>query len=142
MGGPDPISALRRRGAAYLAFAKTEPGLYKAMFGDAGFLSQPTAGGPRKRLSTNLSAPRSRVLRHFYAPETKAKMLAMQIWAMTHGVAELMLAGQFRDQQVEAAALLESGVAALIETAVREALGVKGVMPPKSDHGNFSLIAL
>jgi hypothetical protein len=67
------------------------------------------------------------VLRHFHAPENNAKALSMQIWAMTHGVAELMLAGNFRQPADDAAAMLDSGVAALIEAAVRQALGVEGL---------------
>src|SRR5271157_1805400 len=53
-GRPDPVMALRRRGAAYLAFAKAEPGLYKAMFGDAGFLAQPVASGPAQKAFDDL----------------------------------------------------------------------------------------
>ena len=64
------------------------------------------------------------MLRHFYAPEQSARALALQIWATTHGVAELMLAGHFGDKPEQAPALLDESVAALIEAAVRKALGV------------------
>ncbi len=127
-GKPDPVSALRRRGAAYLAFARAEPGLYKAMFGDAGFLARPSASAPAQQAFDELVRTTVAVLRHFYAPEKNAKMLAVQIWALTHGVAELMLAGHFADP-ADAPGVLESGVAALIETAVRQALGVEGLFP-------------
>ena len=128
-GRPDPVAALRRRGAAYLAFAKEEPGLYKAMFGDAGYLAQPVASGPAQKAFDDLVRTSVAVLRHFYAPENNARALAMQIWAMTHGVAELMLAGHFCDQPGEASAVLEGAIAALIEAAVRRALGVEGLIP-------------
>ncbi len=128
-GRPDPVVALRRRGAAYLAFAKEEPGLYKAMFGDAGFLAQPVANGPAQKAFDDLVRTVVAVLRHFYAPENNARALAVQIWAMTHGVAELMLAGHFGDQPGEASAVLEAAVGALIEAAVRQALGVEGLFP-------------
>jgi hypothetical protein len=120
---------MRRRGAAYLAFAKAEPGLYKAMFGDAGFLAQPVASGPAQKAFDDLVRTAVAVLRHFYAPENNARALAVQIWAMTHGVAELMLAGHFGDQLEQASAVLETGTGALIEAAVRRALGVEGLFP-------------
>jgi AcrR family transcriptional regulator len=127
-GRPDPLTALRRRGAAYLAFAKAEPGLYKAMFGDADFLAKPAAGAPAQKAFDELVRTTIAVLRHFCAPENNARQLAMQIWAMTHGVAELMLAGHFSDE-ADAAALLEASVWALIDAAVRQALGVPGLFP-------------
>jgi AcrR family transcriptional regulator len=130
-GRPDPVAALRRRGVAYLGFAMAEPGLYKAMFGDAGLLAKPNVSGPAQKAFDDLVRTSVAVLRHFHAPENNAKSLAMQIWAMTHGVAELMLAGNFRQPPADAAALLEAGVAALIEAAVRQALGVEGLFRPQ-----------
>jgi AcrR family transcriptional regulator len=130
-GRPDPVTALRRRGAAYLAFARAEPGLYKAMFGDAGFLAQPTANTPAQKAFDELVRTSVAVLRHFHAPEQKARLLALQIWATTHGVADLLLAGHFCGQEAEAQTVLESAVAALIDAAVRQALGVPGLFPPQ-----------
>ena len=40
-----------------------------------------------------------------------------------------MLAGHFCDQPGEASAVLEGAIAALIEAAVRRALGVEGLIP-------------
>jgi hypothetical protein len=101
------------------------------MFGDAGFLAQPPAGGPAQKAMDELVQSAVAVLRHFHAPEKNAKALAIQMWSMTHGVAELMLAGHFRDSDVGAADVLESGVAALIEAGVRNSLGVQGLFPPQ-----------
>ncbi len=130
-GRPDPVTALRRRGAAYLAFAGREPGLYKAMFGDAGFLSEPTANAAAQKAFDELLRTTVAVLRHFCAPEQHARTLAMQIWATTHGVAELMLAGHFKGETGEAGGVLEEAVAALVEGAIRKSLGVEPVFPPK-----------
>jgi AcrR family transcriptional regulator len=131
-GKPDPVSALRRRGAAYLAFARTEPGLYKAMFGDGGFSTRPEADSAAQKAFDELIRTTIAVLRHFYAPERDARALAMQIWATTHGVAELMLAGHISDPQ-QASALLEDSVSALVEAAVRQSLGVKRLIPGNSE---------
>lgn len=128
-GRPDPVTALRRRGAAYLAFARAEPGLYKAMFGDAGFLAQPAANVAAQKAFDELVRTTVAVLRHFCAPEQNARALAVQIWAMTHGVAELMLAGHFGDEPVEAGTILEDAVAALVEGAIRQSLGVERIFP-------------
>jgi AcrR family transcriptional regulator len=132
-GRPDPVTALRRRGGAYLAFARAEPGLYKAMFGDAGFLA-PTASAPEaheaaKKAFDELVRTTVAVLRHFCAPENNARGLAVQIWAMTHGVVELMLAGHFGGGMTEAGAVLENAVAALVEGEIRRSLGVESVFP-------------
>ena len=76
-----------------------EPGLYKAMFGDAGFLAQPGgASGPAQKAFDDLSGPPSRFCVIFMRRKIMPAALAVQIWAMTHGVAELMLAGHFGDQ--------------------------------------------
>jgi AcrR family transcriptional regulator len=128
-GRPDPVTALRRRGGAYLAFAKAEPGLYKAMFGDAGFLTQPATNVAAQIAFDQLVRTTVAVLRHFCAPERDARTLAVQIWAMTHGVAELMLAGHFCGEAAEAGVMLEGAVAALVEGAIRRSLGVEPVFP-------------
>ena len=132
-GRPDPVAALRRRGAAYLSFARAEPGLYKAMFGDAGFLKDPSAPPAAKiaaqKAFDELARATVAVLRHFCAPETNARGLAVQIWAMTHGVAELLLAGHFDGEAAQAGAVLENAVAALVEGEIRRSLGVPPVFP-------------
>jgi AcrR family transcriptional regulator len=132
-GRPDSITALRRRGAAYLAFAKAEPGLYKAMFGDAGFLAppaaEPAAQAAAQKAFDDLVRTTVAVLRHFCAPENNARNLAVQIWAMTHGVAELLVAGHFAGGTAEASTVLENAVAALVEGEIRRSLGVEPVFP-------------
>ena len=124
-GAPDPVTALRRTGAAYLAFVDSEPGLYKAMFGDSRFL---TEAGPRNAAETAFEALERRVvavLRHFHAPEQNARALAMQVWALSHGAANLLLAGHFCGNLAEAESVIQTGVASLVEGAVRQSLGVE-----------------
>jgi AcrR family transcriptional regulator len=126
-GKPDPVAALRRRGEAYLAFARDEPGLYRAMFGEAGLLRRPSDSAARAAFEDHVRAT-VEVLRYFHAPERDAETLAVQIWAMSHGVADLMLSGHF-ERPDAAQRILGSGVAALIEGAMRKALGVTSVIP-------------
>jgi AcrR family transcriptional regulator len=126
-GKPDPVAALRRRGEAYLAFARDEPGLYRAMFGDAGQLRRPSEGAARAAFDGQARAT-VEVLRFLHAPEQGAEGLATQIWAMSHGVADLMLSGHF-ERPEEAQRALGSGVAALVEGALRQALGIASVIP-------------
>ncbi|MCW2282541.1 AcrR family transcriptional regulator [Rhodoblastus acidophilus] len=126
-GKPDPVAALRRRGEAYLAFARDEPGLYRAMFGDAGPSRRPADGAARAAFDEQVRACVD-VLRFFHAPERDAETLAMQIWAMSHGVADLMLSGHFEGPE-QANKILDSGVAALVEGAMRKALGIASVIP-------------
>ncbi|WP_374547978.1 TetR/AcrR family transcriptional regulator [Rhodoblastus sp.] len=128
-GRPDALSALRRRGAAYLAFARAEPGLYKAMFGDAGALARQAEDSAARKAFDELVRSAVAVLRQFHAPEKGARGLALQIWATTHGVAELMLAGHFGDKTDQASALLEESISALIDAALRKALGVASGLP-------------
>ena len=126
-GKPDPVAALRRRGEAYLAFARAEPGLYRAMFGDAGLPGRPSENA-RAAFDGQVRAT-VEVLRFFHAPERNAEILAAQIWAMTHGMADLMLSGHFSGEPAEALRVLDAGVAALVEGAMRKALGIAPVIP-------------
>ena len=106
-GEPDPITAFRRVGAAYLAFARAEPGLYAAMFA-SGATPPPEAGVALESLRTAAGA----VLAQLGAPPEAAHALAPQIWALSHGAAMLALAG--RINAADPAALIDAGCAALI----------------------------
>jgi AcrR family transcriptional regulator len=90
-GRPQPFVALDRMGKAYLEFARTEPAYYSAMF-EAGI---PLAKSPELHEAGERAFA---VLRH--AAETlcaqaplqsrpPALMVALHIWAMSHGIASL-----------------------------------------------------
>jgi len=128
-GKPDPVAALRRRGEAYLAFARSEPGLYRAMFGETGLPPRSAENLQALTAFDELARASVAALRFFHAPERDAQRLAAQIWALSHGVAELMLAGHFSDRPEAAREALRAGVDALVEGAIRAALGVKPVLP-------------
>jgi AcrR family transcriptional regulator len=113
-GKPDPRAAFERLGKAYLAFARDEPAFYSAMF-EAG-LPQDTspelrAAGDRafavvRRACETLSA---------LLPGDKrppALMMALHIWAFSHGIASLFARGDGakRSLPMSAEDLLEAGV--------------------------------
>ncbi len=90
-GRPDTFTALDRLGQAYLAFARSEPAYYSAMF-EAGI--PPTADpglrdaadrafavlrGAAEKLCGQLSG----------SARPPALMVALHIWAMAHGIASL-----------------------------------------------------
>jgi len=90
-GRPDVFSALDRLGKAYLAFARTDPASYSAMF---------EAGIP-PAISTELREAGDRAFAILRAAAEQvcatapaqtrppALMVALHIWAMSHGIASL-----------------------------------------------------
>jgi len=94
-GRPDPLRAFENLGRAYLAFARDEPAYYAAMFEAALPLAdhpELAQAGERafailRRAAESLSAR---------APEGKRPppmMMALHIWALSHGIASLFARG-------------------------------------------------
>jgi AcrR family transcriptional regulator len=92
-GRPDPVAAIERTGRAYLAFARREPALYAAMFdpglpqdqepalraaGDAAFAVLREAADAACATATK-------------GPRPPPLMVALHIWAMAHGIAQLFV---------------------------------------------------
>jgi AcrR family transcriptional regulator len=123
-GRPDPVQALRRMGTAYLAFAREEPGLYHAMFGNAQALAPEQAAAARQSFDLLVVAAKA-VLTHLGGASAGAHQLASEVWALAHGVAQLMLAGHFdaRAPHCDPTGVLVSGAAGLVEAAVRRGGG-------------------
>jgi AcrR family transcriptional regulator len=90
-GRPDVFTALDRLGKAYLDFARTEPAYYSAMF-EAGI---PPATSPELREAGDRAfAVLRRAAEKLCAeapPRTRppALMVALHIWAISHGIASL-----------------------------------------------------
>jgi AcrR family transcriptional regulator len=116
MGRPDPVSAIENCGKAYLAFARSDPASYAAMF-DTGF--------PLETDATLLRASDRAfgVLRRAAdaacqtlggAPSRPpALMVALHLWAMAHGIAVLFIGrddSTRRRLPMSAEDLLESGL--------------------------------
>jgi AcrR family transcriptional regulator len=113
-GRPDPVRAFERMGQAYLAFARKEPAYYAAMFetrlahGDhPGLLTASDRAfgvlrGAAEALASRLPAAR----------RPPSLMVALHVWAMSHGIASLF--GRPGDSRrklpMEPEQLLEAGV--------------------------------
>lgn len=118
-GRPDAPAAMRRMGAAYLAFARAEPGLYAAMFGQAATLAAPGPGAAADHALEILWRAVVAYLQHFGAPAQGARNLALQVWALSHGVAMLTISGHFTPgQDTDPGPVLEGAVQGLMEAAV------------------------
>jgi AcrR family transcriptional regulator len=90
-GRPEVFTAFDRLGKAYLEFARTEPAFYSAMF-EAGI---PLATNPElreagERAFAVLRAAAEQICAHTPAGvRPPAMMVALHIWAMSHGIASL-----------------------------------------------------
>jgi AcrR family transcriptional regulator len=90
-GRPDAFFALDRLGKAYLDFARSEPAYYSAMF-EAGI---PLATNPELREAGDrafavLRGAAEKLCAQTPAPNRPpALMVALHIWAMSHGIASL-----------------------------------------------------
>ncbi|WP_165838905.1 TetR/AcrR family transcriptional regulator [Roseicella frigidaeris] len=109
-GARDAHEALFRMGPAYLAFAREEPGYYAAMF-----TFQPTVaadqdtGGAFEELTRVVAAV-------LPAGSGHPRLVALQVWALSHGVAMLDRAGlpSTGSDAPPAEAVLQKGVTALL----------------------------
>ena len=122
-GQPDARTALARMGEAYLAFAREEPGLYSVMFGNIQTLSAPEPGTAATKALETLRTAAGATLTDSAAGSHDGRDLAFRLWAYSHGVAMLALAGHL-DPAFEGgdpAAVLAQGSAALIDAAIRRA---------------------
>ena len=95
-GRPDTVTAFERVGKAYLAFARTEPAFYSAMF-ESGVAADSTAGllaaGERAFGVIRAAAELLAALAPPNVPRPPALMMALHIWSMSHGVASLFARG-------------------------------------------------
>jgi AcrR family transcriptional regulator len=113
----EPKAGFARMGEAYLAFAREEPGYYGAMFASGGARSPlpreaATFGGLEKVIARIVEAQRDRG----GASGLDPRVLAYQVWAMSHGIATLSAAGHIAGEEatMRPEALLRTGVAALM----------------------------
>lgn len=113
-GRPDPQTAFERLGKAYLAFARSEPAFYSAMF-EAGVPSDSSpelrAAGDRAFTVVRSACEALSAL----LPQGKrppALMMALHVWALSHGIASLFARGDGSQRALPMSAedLLEAGV--------------------------------
>jgi AcrR family transcriptional regulator len=90
-GRPDPFKAFERVGKAYLEFARTEPALYSAMF-EAGvpLETNPELREAGERAFAVLRSATERLVATLPAHNRPpVLMMALHIWALSHGIASL-----------------------------------------------------
>jgi AcrR family transcriptional regulator len=94
---PAATGLLTPAGEAYIAFARANPGLYRLMFGD-GFLAASTAsaavGALRKRAYERVESNLQKRLAATHVPTA-----ALFLWALTHGLALLIIDGQLNSSR-------------------------------------------
>jgi AcrR family transcriptional regulator len=113
-GRPDPAAAYERLGKAYLAFARNEPAYYAAMF-EAGI---PLDVNPEFRAAGDRAFSVLRAATEALVATMPAKlrppvmMMALHVWALSHGIASLFGRGDAASRRLPMTAedLLEAGV--------------------------------
>ncbi len=113
-GLPDTSTAFDRLGKAYLAFARTEPAYYSAMF-EAGI---PTASSPELREVSDRAFAVLRAAAEKLCAGIPAQhrpptlMVALHIWSISHGIASLFGRGDAAQRKLPMSPeeLLEAGV--------------------------------
>jgi AcrR family transcriptional regulator len=118
-GKPDPFSAFERIGTAYLSFARKEPAYYSAMF-EAGV--PPTTSAELREAGERAfgvlrNASEKIVALADGSKRPPALMVALHIWALSHGVASLFARGDNarRALPMSPEELLEAGVLIYLE---------------------------
>ena len=111
-GADSPTEALPRMGPAYLAFAREEPGYYAAMFA-----FQPPGEDADQRRQGPLRSLSQAIAGVLPAGGAEPQLVALQVWALSHGVAMLERAGMPAPDSgaPPAEQVLDSGVEALVK---------------------------
>ncbi|HET9018280.1 MAG TPA: TetR/AcrR family transcriptional regulator [Acetobacteraceae bacterium] len=123
-GRPDPITALENCGKAYLAFARRDPASYAVMF-ESGL---PLEDDPALRQASDLAFAVLRRAADAACATARdnrppALMVALHVWAMSHGIASLFV-GRPQKLPMTPEELLEAGLLVYLQS-----LGLAG-MPP------------
>lgn len=127
-GRPAPLDALERLGRAYLAFARSEPAFFSAMFESGlSFADYPELGAACDRAFEVLRQACETIAGTVAPPQRPpALMMALHIWSMSHGVAALFARGD------EARRPIPMTPEELLEAAVLvylEGLGIRRLAP-------------
>ena len=111
-GRPDALTAFQNVGKAYLAFARSEPAYYTAMF-EAGLppdLNAELRAAGDRAFAVLRNAAEAVVAQLPAGPRPPALMMALHAWAVAHGIASLFGRGDAgrRSLPMTAEELLES----------------------------------
>jgi len=113
-GRPDPATAFDRLGKAYLEFARNEPAYYAAMF-EAGIsldTNREFRDAGDRAFNVLRSATESLVATMPAKLRPPVMMMALHVWALSHGIASLFGRGDAASRKLPMAPeeLLEAGV--------------------------------
>ncbi len=113
-GQPDPLSAFKNVGQAYLAFARKEPAYYAAMF-EARLppdMSRELAQAADQAFAVLRCASELLIAELPKQDRPPALMMSLHVWAMSHGIAALFGRGDAARRKVPMRPedLLEAGV--------------------------------
>lgn len=124
-GRPEPLAALENIGRAYLAFVRSEPAFYSAMFesGIAPDVRPDLAQAADRSFAVLRGACESVSAGLPAGKRPPALMMALHIWSMTHGIATLFARGDSARRKVPMSAeeLLEAGLLVYLQ-----GLGISG----------------
>jgi AcrR family transcriptional regulator len=131
----DPRAGFARMGEAYLGFAREEPGYYGAMFASGGARSRAPPRGDTT--FGGLERAIARVLPPHANGDPRAgadpRVLAYQVWALSHGIAMLSAAGQIagKEAALQPEVLLRTGVGALLKGSAGPSAPAPAATRPK-----------
>ena len=130
-GSPDPFRAFENLGRSYLAFARDEPAYYSAMF-EAGLPLDTDHGllqAGERAFAVLRTASEALVARMPRENRPPSLMMALHVWALSHGVASLFGRGDGarRKLPMSPEELLEAGVLVYLQ-----GLGLTGATTPKA----------
>ena len=113
-GRPDPFAAFDRLGKAYLAFARSEPAYYSAMF-EAGIAlntSPELVRAGEQAFAVLRRATDALVATMPVSQRPPVGMMALHVWSLSHGIASLFARGDAgrRTLPMSPEELLEAGV--------------------------------
>jgi len=133
-GRPDPFAAFDRLGKAYLAFARSEPAYYSAMF-EAGIpldTSPDLVQAGERAFAVLRSATEALVATMPAQSRPPVGMMALHIWSLSHGIASLFARGDAarRALPMPAEDLLEAAVLIYLR-----GLGVPEPAKPDPEQG-------
>ncbi|WP_293858837.1 TetR/AcrR family transcriptional regulator [uncultured Alsobacter sp.] len=108
----DPVASFRAMGSAYLSFAREQPGLYTAMFSWCATPDDMESSPARDAFAMLIDGIAKALGGGNRTPE-ETRNLAVQVWALSHGLAMLAGSGQL-GREVDTEALLMAGTGRLL----------------------------
>ncbi len=118
-GRPDPLTALDKVGRAYLAFARTEPAYFAAMF-EAKLppdVTRELAGAADRAFAVLRQAAEALCARLPKQDRPPALMVSLHVWSLAHGIASLFARGDAARRKLPMTPedLLEAGLLVYLE---------------------------